>query len=76
MELHTNNGTRFIELDVPEAKPNNAIMVELESFANSILTDTKTKVAIEDGLKALELAYWIMDEIENHQSRITNFASV
>ncbi|MCH2021850.1 MAG: Gfo/Idh/MocA family oxidoreductase [Saprospiraceae bacterium] len=76
MELHTNNGTRFIELDVPEAKPNNAIMVELESFANSILTDTKTKVAIEDGLKALELAYWIMDEIENHQSRITNFAPV
>jgi predicted dehydrogenase len=71
MELDTTIGKRYIELDMPEAKPNNAIKMELESFANSIINNQPTKVALEDGLKALQLAYWIMDEIEKHQNRIT-----
>lgn len=71
MELDTSIGKRYIELDMPEAKPNNAIKMELESFANSILSNQPTKVALEDGLKALQLAYWIMQEIEHHQNRIT-----
>lgn len=71
MELDTTIGKRYIELDMPEAKPNNAIKMELESFANSILNNQPTKVALEDGLKALKLAYWIMDEIKKHQDRIT-----
>lgn len=71
MELDTTIGKRYIELDMPEAKPNNAIKMELESFANSIIKNQPTKVALEDGLKALELAYWIMDEIKKHQERIT-----
>lgn len=70
MELDTSIGKRYIELDMPEAKPNNAIKMELESFANSIINDTATKVALEDGLNALQLAYWIMEEIEEHQNRI------
>ena len=71
MELDTTIGKRYIELDMPEAKPNNAIKMELESFANSIIKNQPTKVALEDGLKALQLAYWIMDEIEKHQERVT-----
>ena len=73
MELDTSMGKRYVELDMPEAVPNNAIKMELESFANSILKDTPTKVGLEDGLKALKLAYWIMDEIEKHQDKITNY---
>lgn len=72
MELDTSLGKRYIELEMPEAKPNNAIKMELESFANSILNNTPTKVALEDGLKALKLAYWIMNEIQQHQDRIQN----
>jgi hypothetical protein len=71
MELDTTIGKRYIELDMPEAKPNNAIKMELESFANSIINNEPTKVALEDGLKALQLAYWIMDEIEKHQERVS-----
>lgn len=70
MELDTSIGKRYIELDMPETQPNNAIQMELESFAHSILHDLPTKVALEDGLKALQLAYWIMDEIQQHQKRI------
>lgn len=70
MELDTALGKRYIELASPEAKPNNAIKMELESFATSILSDTPIKVGLEDGLKALRLAYWIMDEIDAHQKRL------
>ncbi|BDS12443.1 Gfo/Idh/MocA family oxidoreductase [Aureispira anguillae] len=72
MELDTSIGKRYIELDMPEARPNNAIKMELESFAQSILDNRPTKVALEDGLKALQLAYWIMDEIQKHQKRVAN----
>ena len=72
MELDTSLGKRYIELDMPEAIPNNAIKVELEAFAHSIIHNTPTKVELEDGLKALELASWIMAEIKAHQVRIRN----
>lgn len=70
MELDTALGKRYIELDSPAAQPNNAIKMELETFAASILHDTPPKVGLEDGLKALRLAYWIMEEIESHQKRL------
>jgi len=70
MELDTTLGKRYVELEMPEAVPNNAIKMELETFAQSILNDTPIKVTLEDGLKALELAYWIIDEIEKHQQRL------
>lgn len=70
MELDTQLGKRYLELSAPASAPNNAIQSELEAFATSILTDTPTKVNLTDGLKALELAYWIMDEIETHQNRL------
>ena len=70
MELDTALGKRYIELDSPAAQPNNAIKMELETFAASILNNTPPKVGLEDGLKALRLAYWIMEEIERHQKRL------
>lgn len=70
MELDTQLGKRYLELSAPSAEPNNAIQSELEAFAHSILTDTPTKVDLTDGVKALELAYWIMEEIEAHQKRL------
>lgn len=70
MELDTQLGKRYLELSAPCAEPNNAIQSELRAFAHSILTDTPTKVDLTDGVKALELAYWIMDEIDAHQKRL------
>jgi hypothetical protein len=62
MELDTYNGKKKISLDVPAVKDVNAIEEELRSLHQSITASTPPKVSIEDGLAALELAYWIMDE--------------
>ncbi len=69
MELDTAKGKRFIEIAMPETIPNNAIQSELQSLANSILEDKPTKVTLDDGRKALELAYWIIDEMKAHEER-------
>jgi predicted dehydrogenase len=70
MELETAKGKRFIEIAMPEIVPNNAIKMELESLADSIINNTPTRVTLDDGRKALELAYWIIDEMKAHQERV------
>ncbi|MCY4562126.1 MAG: Gfo/Idh/MocA family oxidoreductase [Flavobacteriaceae bacterium] len=42
--------------DNPEVKSTNAILDELNSFAQSIINNTKPKPSLEDGAKALKLA--------------------
>lgn len=70
MELETPNGRKIIHMDMPVIEPTNAIKMELESLADSILADTKPTVSIEDGYKALELAYQILDDIRNREQTI------
>ncbi len=70
MELNTQNGTKLIHIHMPEAEPVNAIKMELESLAESINQNTKPKVSIEDGYKALKLAYQILEEIELRDNSI------
>jgi predicted dehydrogenase len=43
----------------------NAIQLELELFAESIMNDTIPKVTIEDGYKSLKLAHQVLEKIEN-----------
>ena len=45
----------------PEVEQNNAIAAELESFADSIITDTDPVVTLEHGTEALRVAYQIID---------------
>lgn len=45
----------------PEIKPNNAILDELETFAQAIETNTKPIVTLRDGANALKLAHRIID---------------
>ncbi len=58
-----NKPKKQIILDVPEVKPNNAIRMELSSFAEAISGDTIPMVTIEDGAKALEAAYKVIEKI-------------
>lgn len=53
-----------IIFEYPKIEPNNAILDELESFADSIENGTDIRVPIEDGMKALELALQIIDNFE------------
>lgn len=50
-----------IYFDNPEIKPNNAILDELESFADAIQNNTEPLVTLEDGTNALRVAYRIID---------------
>lgn len=71
MELETPNGKKIIHMDMPVIEPINAIKMELESLADSILQDTKPTVSIEDGYKALELAYQILDDIRKREQTLS-----
>ncbi|MBD3637422.1 MAG: Gfo/Idh/MocA family oxidoreductase [Crocinitomicaceae bacterium] len=53
-----------IEIFKPEISDTNAIKEELDSFAQSIENDNDPPVTLNDGLKALEVAHRIMDEVK------------
>ena len=64
MTLDTALGKKIIDISMPVIGQVNAIKMELETFAESIVQDETPKVSIKDGYRALELAYWIMEEID------------
>jgi len=70
MELETNNGTKIIHMEMPDIESVNSIKMELETFALSILDDNIPIVSIEDGYKALEVAYQIIEQIEKRKTAI------
>lgn len=69
MEIDTQLGKRLIHMSMPDIEPVNAIKMELETFAESIVKDTVPKVSIDDGYRALELAYLISEEIDRRTQK-------
>lgn len=69
LSLDTPTGSRFIEIEMPDPMEVNAIQMELEKFAEAIELDTEPPVTGNDGYKALELAFKVLDEIEEHTKR-------
>lgn len=69
MELETAKGRKLIQMEMPEIKPVNAIEMELATFAESILKNTTPKVTLEDGYRALKLAYEISEQIEKREDK-------
>jgi predicted dehydrogenase len=63
MQINTFRGPRWLNLESPEIQEENAIEEELRSFVRSIKEDLRTKVDLEDGIGALELALEIEDKI-------------
>jgi predicted dehydrogenase len=63
MPLETARGTKWIDIKMPEPVAVNAIQMELETFAESILHNSDIKVTIEDGYRALKVAHQIIEEI-------------
>ncbi len=52
-----------IIFEYPNIQPNNAILDELESFANAITEDKNVEVSLEDGTEALKVALEIVKMI-------------
>lgn len=69
MELSTPKGNKWIQVYMPPIEPVNAIKMELETFADSIINDISPRVSIDDGYEALKLAYRIIDEIERRDQQ-------
>jgi predicted dehydrogenase len=63
MPLETVRGTKWVDIKMPEPVAVNAIQMELETFAESILQNSVIKVTIEDGYRALKVAHQIIEEI-------------
>lgn len=62
MILQNAEGVRKqIYFDNPDVPPNNAILDELESFADAINNNTTPIVTLEDGTEALRIAYQIIE---------------
>lgn len=56
-------GMKQIFFDNPKIEEGNAIKMELESFADSIINDKPTAVTAEEGYRALEVAYKIIEKM-------------
>ncbi|OWY21639.1 gfo/Idh/MocA family oxidoreductase [Sphingobacteriales bacterium UPWRP_1] len=65
---HATQTPRFLLFNRPQPETVNAIQMELTLFAESILQNKPEEVPIEDGLRSMQLAYRIMEEIEKHQN--------
>lgn len=64
MELDTPSGKRIITMDMPEVANGNAIKMEWQAFAESLQKGTTPPVSLQEGYRALSVAYAIMDKIE------------
>lgn len=68
--LETPRGERVLHVDMPEIEPVNAIKLELETFARSIREGSRPRVNVEDGYRALELAYRITRDMSEREARV------
>jgi predicted dehydrogenase len=64
VELGAGKGSKYIHFDTPEILPVNSIKMELELFGESIQNDTVEAVTAMDGMKAMEVAYGVLDKIQ------------
>lgn len=63
LDLGPGKQPKQILFDKPEIVPINAILTELESFADAISNNTVPPVTINDGYAALDLAYRIIEKM-------------
>ncbi len=64
IDLGKGKGQKQIYFDSPKPLAVNAIKKELETFYDSIVNDTTPIVSIEDGYKALDVAYKIINKLK------------
>lgn len=65
-DIETPNGKKTIALSNPAVPEVNAIRMELETFCESILTNTPTRVSEVDGLRAMDIAHQILQKIKHN----------
>lgn len=64
IDLGAGKGFKQIYFENPTILPTNAIKMELETFADSIISNTTPLVSIDDGYKALDVANKIIEKMK------------
>ncbi|MBL0049747.1 MAG: Gfo/Idh/MocA family oxidoreductase [Bacteroidetes bacterium] len=64
IDLGKGKGQKQIYFDSPKPQAVNAIKKELETFYDAIVNDTTPIVSIDDGYKALDVAYKIINKLK------------
>ncbi len=72
IDLGEGKGRKEIFFEKPKIEENNAILDELQSFAHAILNDTRPPVTVEDGYKALDVAYKIIEKLKYSSNSLEN----
>ncbi len=67
MPLETPKGKKFIEIKQANPVESNAIQMELQLFVDAIKNDTEVPVTLEEGFRALELAFQIQEKIDRQK---------
>lgn len=62
LDLENGSSRKQIIINKPEIQPINAIQTELEKFSEAIIYNKTPTVTLEDGCRALEVAYRILNE--------------
>ncbi len=70
LAFDTMTGKKWISIQEPSIEAVNAIKLELQTFAESILTNTTPKVSLQDGYQALELAHRIIEDIKQRTAAV------
>lgn len=65
-DIDTSHGKKTIAIAAPEIKDNNAIRMELQSFADSIFNNKPTFVSEVDGFRAMDIAHQILEKISHN----------
>lgn len=66
LDLGPGKPPKQIWVENPDIQPINAIQTELETFHDSITRNADPVVSIMDGYRSLELAYRIMEQMDNN----------
>lgn len=67
MKMELPDGARWIAADSPEVQKHNAIELELIEFHNAIANGSESGVTFDQGAKAVEVAYQIMEQITQYE---------
>ncbi|HEY4797542.1 MAG TPA: Gfo/Idh/MocA family oxidoreductase, partial [Bacteroidia bacterium] len=65
-------GVKQIFFDNPKVEESNAIKMELESFADSIISGKPTAVSATDGFRAIDVALKVMEKMGDSLSKINS----
>jgi predicted dehydrogenase len=70
LDLGENKKKRRIFFENPDVQPVNAIKEELNSFKNSIISNTTPMVSIDDGYQALKIAQMVINKINSSYNNL------